>query len=306
MPKRVLRFLTGLAAALIAVSGLLGCSVNTATGRNQFNMLSTSDEISIGSQAAPEYVKQFGGEIPDAHIRQYIADLGQQLATEVVKDPGRQSLPWEFFTVDSQMINAFALPGGKVFVTRGLLEKMENDAQLVSVLGHEVGHVTGKHIGEQMTRAMIIQIGVGAAAAASDEEWVGLLAGTTGGLYMLRFSREHETESDELGMRYMTAIGYDPVGMLQVMEIFQAESDGGGVEFLQTHPLPTTRIERIERRIATRYAHTQNNPEYVLGVESFRINIADRLKRLPPAKHDPSAEPDEPSSEASSARSRGR
>ena len=277
-------------AVLAAAISMTGCQTNTATGRSQLNMLSTGEEISIGNQTAPQYVEQFGGEVDDPVIREYVADLGSRLTSTVVVDSGRQSLPWEFFTVDSKMINAFALPGGKIFITRGLLEKMDNEAQLVSVLGHEIGHVTGKHIGEQLTQQMLLQVGLGAAAAATDSEWVAVMGGVAGGFAMLKFSRSHETESDDLGLRYMTSVGYDPMGMLQVMEIFKAESGGGGVEFLQTHPLPQTRIDRIRRLIGTRYAHTQNNSEFTLGEASFLTNVTERLEALPPARHDPAAE----------------
>ena len=140
---------------LIFLIGLIssGCSTNLATGQSQLNFISTQREIAIGSEASPKFLEEYGGEIPSTKIKQYVSDLGQRLAAQ----SERPELPWEFHVIDSQVINAFALPGGKVFISRGLMAKMTNEAQLAGVLGHEIGHVTAQHVGQRMTQGLIVQ-----------------------------------------------------------------------------------------------------------------------------------------------------
>lgn len=287
---RSFALLLGLA---IAITPLTACSTNQATGRSQLNVLSEEQEISIGEKAEPQFLEEGGGPIPDPAIQQYVSDLGHRLAAL----SERPDLPWEFHTLNSEMINAFALPGGKVFVSRGLMEKMTNEAQLAGVLGHEVGHVTAKHINDRMARQMIVSAivaGAGVAAQTSDDEYVRVLGGTAAGaggtLYLLSFSRGQEHESDELGIRYMVKAGYNPRGQVQVMKILKDAAGGGGVEWLQTHPLPQSRIDELRDLIAEKYAYTRNNPNFKLGEDSFKRNVLDRLAKLPEPKD--AAEPE--------------
>lgn len=279
-----------LLAALLALPPLAplgGCATNPATGERQLQVLSREEEIAIGNDAAPQFLKDGGGEIPDPEIQRYVADLGARLAA--VSE--RPDLPWEFYTLDSAMINAFALPGGKVFISRGLMEKMDNEAQLAGVLGHEVGHVTAKHINDRMAQALGISLAtaaIGVAAQVSEEDWVQVLGagvGVGGQLFALKFSRSDELQADRLGVRYMSQIDYNPVGQLQVMQILKQASGGGGVEFLQTHPLPSTRIDRLENLIRDRYPRADETGAYVFGHDRFEQNVLARLKKLPPAQH---------------------
>ena len=278
--------LTLLALATFAT----GCSTNPATGKSQLNWLSTEKERSLGNEASPKFVKQYGGDIPSHSIQAYVSDLGHRLAA--VSE--RPDLEWEFHVVDSAVINAFALPGGKVFVTRGLIEKLSSEAQLAGVLGHEVGHVTGQHIGQQMTRAMIITgigIGVGIAGEQSDEDWMKILGvGTSvgGGLYLLSYGRNQETQSDELGVRYMTRLGYNPVGQIQVMKVLKQASGGGaGIEFFATHPYPDTRIKHLNAHIRERYPDYKDPQKYRVYRDRYQRTVLAELKRLPPPAHDP-------------------
>jgi len=278
-----------LALALVFALALPGCSTNPATGKAQFNILSESQEVSLGAEAAPDFIQGNGGEIPSASIRAYVSDLGMKLA----KASERPDLPWEFFVLDSDQINAFALPGGKVFMSRGLMAKMDNEAQLAGVLGHEVGHVTAQHIGQQMSRTMAIQlglIGVGVAGAVSDEAWMQVLGvGTSvgGTVYLLKFGRDQESQADELGVRYMTRLGYNPIAQVQVMQILKEASGGGGgqMEMLSTHPLPQTRIERLRELIRDKYPDYKQTGKYVFGEDRFKTQVLDELAKLPPAKH---------------------
>ena len=296
--RRVAGLVLGLA---LVVSVLPGCSTNPATGRRQFNTLSVEEEIALGEQAEGDFIASNGGLIPDAGIRAHVENLGQQLAA--VSE--RPDLPWEFHVIDSRQINAFALPGGKVFMSRGLMEKMTNEAQLAGVLGHEVGHVTAQHIGQRLTRGKLISglaIVGGIIGATSDNDWakaLGVGASVGGSVYLLRFSRSNEHESDTLGVRYMTRLGYNPYGQVQVMEILkEAAGDGSSglfKSFFSTHPLPEERIDDLRDLIAEQYPQAGQPGAFNYGEASFERNILRPLRALPPAKH-PSAAPQAESS----------
>jgi predicted Zn-dependent protease len=289
----VMRWAKPLAAFILAVQ-LMGCSTNPATGEKQLNWVSADREKALGAEAAPEFVKQYGGDIPSNAIQQYVSDLGHKLAA--VSE--RPDLEWEFHAVDSSVINAFALPGGKVFITRGLMQELNNEAQLAGVLGHEVGHVTAQHIGQQMTRAMIITgigVGVGVAGEQTDNDWLKVLGvGTSvgGGIYMLSYGRDQETQSDELGVRYMTKLGYNPIGQIQVMKVLKRASGGGGggMEILSTHPLPDTRIRHLNEHIKDNYPDYDDPQKYRINRDRYQRSVLDVLKKLPPAKHDGAAQ----------------
>lgn len=263
----------------VAALSLGGCSVNPATGERQFNMLSEDQEVALGIEAAPQFLQQGGGKIPDANVQAYVSSIGQKLAAA----SERPDLPWEFFALNSPIINAFALPGGKVFITRGLMEQLENEAELAAVLGHEVGHVNAEHIGQQMSRAKVFEIGLQVVGAVSEQSWIDTALGAGGNLYLLKFGRDQESQSDSLGLRYMTKCGYDPRGMLGVMHVLQDASGGGGIEMLQTHPLPQTRIDRVEQEINEGYAAMLNNPQYTLQPTPYQQQALAPLKKLPPA-----------------------
>lgn len=281
-------------ATLIVMIGLLttlmGCSTNPATGLRQLNAISTSREIAMGSEAAPQFTQSYGGMVPSQTVVSYFQEMGGKLANVCE----RPDLPWEFTIVDSSVINAFALPGGKVFISRGLADKLDNEAQLAGVIGHEIGHVTAQHIGQQMTRAMIIQgLGIGLAVAGeqTDNDMLKVLGmGTTAGgsIYLLKFGRDQESQADELGVRYMTRLGYNPIGQIQVMEVLkQASSGGSQPEILSSHPLPQTRIDRLTQLIQSRYpaAFNQNNDQFRFDPNNYRQRMLGPLQSLPPARH---------------------
>jgi len=289
-PARSRTLARAAAAALAAVTlaALVACSVNPATGQRQFNVLSRQQEIRLGEEASPQFLEQGGGELPDPEVVRYVRDLGQRLA-EISERP---ALPWEFHVLDSSVINA--RPGGKVFITRGLIEKMENEAQLAGVLGHEIGHVTAQHIGQQMSQSLLITgigVGIGIAGEETDEDWLKVLgAGTAvgGNLYLLKFGRDQESQADTLGLRYMTKLGYNPVAQVQVMRILkQASGAAGGIEFLSTHPLPDTRIERLEEQIREQYPRYDDPAAYSFHADRFQQRVLDPLAKLPPAQHPP-------------------
>lgn len=267
-----------------------GCTTNSATGRSQLLGLSRDREIALGAEAAPQFLGQNGGEVPSDEILNYVRGIGRQLASTV--EPEYRDLPWEFHVLDSAQINAFALPGGKVFFSRGLMEQMSNEAQLAAVLGHEVGHVTARHISEKMGQTLAVQIAaaaIGVAGAVSDEDMLKVLgvgAQAGGGLYLLKFGRDQESEADALGTRYMAANGWSPVGMLQVMEILGNASKGNkSWEMLATHPHPETRFGRVEEIIKRDYPNYSDPAAYRFNQDRFQNIVMANLKRLKAPKH---------------------
>ncbi|MCC6426971.1 MAG: M48 family metalloprotease [Phycisphaerales bacterium] len=277
---------TVLGMSLIGAGMLGGCSTNPATGRSQLAFYGRDWDIDVGEQAAPGMVQEFGGEVKSADLRAYVTDIGTRLARHTEAD--NPSLPWSFTLLDSDVINAFALPGGKVFFSRGLAEKMTNEAQMAGVLGHEVGHVTARHTAERISKAAVVQGLVQAAGVAASSYGGGveqaLPAVQVGGeLITLKFSRDQESEADSLGMRYMVKEKYNPAAMVQVMEILKAASGEAGNEWTATHPLPETRIQRIQTEIQTTYSYTQNNAEFKLDESRFKSAFLAKLAQLPPA-----------------------
>jgi predicted Zn-dependent protease len=202
-----------------------------------------------------------GGLHPDRQVQAYVNALGKFLVdqTEIKNSPYR----FQFHVLhDPRTINAFALPGGQVFITAALLAKLQNEAQLAGVLGHEIGHVVGRHAAEHIAKSRFTQLLVGAAGvAASDPNSPGsgqraaMVASMVGQLTTLRYGRDDELESDTLGIRFMSDAGFDPRAMIGVMDILERASGGRGrgPEWLQTHPNPGNRRESIQRVIAHRF-----------------------------------------------------
>ncbi|UCD74444.1 MAG: M48 family metalloprotease [Phycisphaerales bacterium] len=256
---------------------LTGCATNPATGRRQFNLMSISQQTALGEQAQPELIAEYGGEVQSPELREFFKRVGTRVARQV-EEPYRD-LPWEFTLLDSEVINAFALPGGKVFMTRGLLAYMDNEAQVAGVLGHEVGHVTAEHAGEQLSYAMGAQVFANVLLAASEggdySQLTELLVGVGGQGFLMKFSRDHEYESDIQGLKYMTRAGYDPHAMADVLNILLelGGTSGSLMEFFSTHPDTDKRLARVEQMLGTEYRHTANNPAFKTYSSRFRRDI---------------------------------
>lgn len=274
-------------AALLAPG--VGCTTNPTTGRSQLNMLSREEEIALGEEAKGPLTKEYGGAVADQELQGYVREVGMAMVPHTEADA--PSLPWEFTLLDSDVINAFALPGGKVFMSRGLAEKMTNEAQLAAVLGHEIGHVTAEHVDERISAsygAQTLLAGVAVLAGASESA---ILSGALpriveigGQGYLLKYGRDQELEADALGVRYMTKAGWDPLGALQVQQLLEAEAEGGRPpELLSTHPYPERRQERIRELLDGEYAFTQNNGAYQLHADRYRQRFLNRVAiYLPP------------------------
>jgi predicted Zn-dependent protease len=223
--------------------------MNPATGERQLTLMSEAQEIQIGAQTHPEVLASFGA-YEDPEWQAYIQGLGSKIAAT----SERPDLNWTFTVLDDPVVNAMALPGGYIYVNRGILAHFNSEAELVSVLGHEIGHVTARHSVEQMSRAQLAQLGLGVAAIASEEfrQYAGLASQGLGILF-LKFGRDDENQSDSLGLRYMTRAGYDPHEMPKVFATLDRVTESHGMrgtpEWLSTHPDPGNRIEKIEGRI---------------------------------------------------------
>lgn len=279
--------------ALIGASlaaAMTGCETNAATGRSQFAALSRDEEIKLGSEAKPGLTTEFGGEVKNPDLQAYLTDMGKRLATHTETD--NPSLPWEFTMLDSDVINAFALPGGKVFVSRGLIQHMTNEAQLAAVVGHEIGHVTARHTSERMGDSLLIGTGAAIAGAVvgavsrNDAVKIGAPVAFAVGsqVILLKYSRSQELEADKLGVRYMVKENYNPIGCKEVMEILDKASGSRDALFgdmLATHPDPKARIKQAEGLLAGDYAFTQSNPQYVTNENEFKAKV---LSKLPAPK----------------------
>src|SRR5262245_59305910 len=192
------------AAATTAV--LIACATNPVTGRREFSLVSESDEIAMGKESATQVIASMG-LVPDSAVQRYVAGFGMQIA----RVSERPNLPWQFHVLDDPTANAFALPGGPVFITRGILTHMNSEAQFISVLGHEIGHITAKHSVQQMSSQQLGQIGLVAAMIVQPGlAQFGDLASQGLGVLFLRWGRGAESQADELGFRYMVQHGYDP------------------------------------------------------------------------------------------------
>lgn len=274
-------------AMVAAVLVLAGCETNPTTGRSQLLAFDIGQEVAIGQEAKPQMLQEFGGEVAREDLRAYIEEVGQRLVSTVgMDDPRMAQLPWEFTLLDSDVVNAFALPGGKVFMSRGLAQQMTNEAQLAAVLGHEIGHVTARHTSERIGRGQATAAGVGLLGVLLGESGAGGatdLLNSGAQLWLLGYDRNQEIEADALGMRYMERVGYDPIGTRQVMEILARESRAGREpEFFSTHPHPETRIARIDDLLRTQYAHTRDNPAFRTGEAEFRARFLNKLAEAYP------------------------
>lgn len=247
---------------VLAVVSLGGCTVNPTTGRSQFNALSRDEEIALGTEAKAQMIVQEGGEVANPELRSYVVEIGAKLAA--VTEGDNPSLPWEFTLLNSDVINAYALPGGKVFMSRGLAEKLTSEDQLAGVLGHEVAHVTARHINDRMARMMGAQLGLGVAGLVLGDSGATLteLGGQLAQVAMLSYDRGQELESDALGMRYMDRVGYNPSAQGDVMRVLlEASGGGGGSDFFSTHPHPEARIAQVNELMASTYASSANRKQ---------------------------------------------
>jgi beta-barrel assembly-enhancing protease len=251
------RLLMGAVLVVISLITYFGSqSTNPVTQDVQHISMSTDQEIAMGLQAAPELADQFGGLDPNQSDQQRVQEIGQR----IVQDSPASTTPYQYayhLLADPQTVNAFALPGGQVFITRALYDQLQTDGELASILGHETGHVVARHSAEQIAKAQLTEGLTGAAviAACNPDNPNGCVAASqmaaiVGQLIGMKYSRADETEADWLGVCFMNDSGYDPQDMVKVMQILESLSQGQRPpEFLSTHPDPGNRILQIQADI---------------------------------------------------------
>ena len=255
------RIVVAVVIALIAlVSFWFGTQENPITGEKERVSLSLEQETRMGLSSAPEMVQQMGGQVPQSsEAAQFVRQTGEKLMRESgLADKMRENnVPWQFsFTLldDPNTVNAFALPGGPVFITTALLDRLENEAQLAGILGHEIGHVVERHGAERMAKQQLGQQLAGAAAVGTGDLSAAQATQFISGFINMSYGRQDELESDTYGLNYMIEAGYDPREMVRVMEILKEASGGGGQpEFMSTHPLPESRIEDIKAFVEKKF-----------------------------------------------------
>jgi beta-barrel assembly-enhancing protease len=259
-----------LAAAILAV-GIFGYlsqrQTNPITGEVQHVSLTPAQEVALGLDSAPQMAEQFGGVDPNQADQQKVRSLGEKLVRS--SPAGHSDYRFAFHLLaDRNTVNAFALPGGPIFITRALYDQLQNEGQLAGVLGHEVGHVIERHSAQHMAKSQLAQSVVGAAGVAASDRYgrgqqAAMIAAFVAQMAQLRYGRLDELESDRWGVHIMADAGYDPHELLAVMQILKRASGGGRQpEFFSTHPDPGNREEVIRQEIAKLGAAANRGTSY--------------------------------------------
>lgn len=246
------RFIMALGIALIGFFFYMSqTETNPVTGKKQHVAISPDQEIRLGLESAPRMAYQMGGEVSNSDPRKaVVVETGNFLVDNSIA----KKSPWKFqfhLLADDQTINAFALPGGQIFITLGLLERLQNQAQLAGVLGHEMGHVIERHTAEQMAKDRLGQslvMAAGTAVSSDNSQTPYMIAAFVNQMIQLRYGRQDESEADEWGIKIMSEAGFDPVEMIQVMKVLKSAGGGHGQtpDIFQTHPNPDLRMEQIQ------------------------------------------------------------
>lgn len=236
--------------ALIAAVSIAACAINPVTGKREISLMSEAQEISVGRELDAQ-VRQEMGLYEDDELQRYVRELG----TRIAQRSQRPNLPWSFAVLDSPAVNAFALPGGYIYITRGILPYLDNEAQLAGVLGHEIGHVTARHSAQQYTRGMGASLGVLVGSIFVPEiRPFSDLAESGIGVLFLKFGRDDELQADALGAEYAAANGWDPdqvPAFLTTLARIAETTDRNGVpNWLSTHPQPENRAARVAETVA--------------------------------------------------------
>ena len=271
---------------LILIFLFSSCSTNPVSKSSQFTLVSEAQEIEMGKRYYGPTIQSFDGQYPDLEAQAYVRRIGKKLASL----SHRPNLDYEFTIVNASIPNAFALPGGKICITRGLLAKLDNEAELASVLGHEIGHITARHGAVAMTRQMVLGGLFTAGAIALETQPVSgketlLMAGAAGlQVVLAKYSREQETQADDLGLEYMMRAHYTLEGSIELFEILNRlqEREPNAMErMLASHPQSSDRLSRARDLIESKYAVRGKPKESIEDTAEFR-KISQRVKKEDP------------------------
>jgi predicted Zn-dependent protease len=270
MRNRGKRTGVGGASVIAVLIVATGCATNPVTGRREFSLMSEAQEIQIG-QTQDVQVRKEMGVYRDQALQEYVSTIGLNLA----RASERPNLPWHFTVVDSPAVNAFALPGGYIYITRGIMPFLDSEAQLAGVLGHEIGHVTARHASQQYSRATGAQLGLIFGSILVPQARPFTQLGESGlGVLFLKYGRDDEDQADGLGVRYASLTGWDPGGVPQMLttlaRIEEANDEKGVPNWLSTHPAPADRVQRVSA--AVQRAET--------GADRFTIERDGYLRRI--------------------------
>ncbi|MDP8963802.1 MAG: M48 family metallopeptidase [Cyanobacteriota bacterium] len=293
MDRLLLRLGIGLLMALFGLfSYCTNVVTNPVTGEKQRVQLSPQQEVVLGQKSSQQMAGQHGGLYQDSALQTYVTQVGQRIVdkSKASQAPSANAhYPFKFYLLrDPQTINAFALPGGPVFITVGLLRRLKSEAQLAGVLGHEIAHVVARHGAEHLAKqqlgaSLVNAVGVAASDNPDSARQAALLAQAVNQMVSLRYGREDELESDQLGFQFITQAGYNPLGIVELMQILGASrstKQGGSAppEFFSTHPNPENRVERLKQLIAQAYPNgIPTNLEE--GRDKFTKSVLPRLQR---------------------------
>lgn len=266
MPQLRLKFFS-----LFLLFFIAACAVNPVSGKKEISFMSEAQEIQIGADADPQIVAQFGLH-ENTELQSFINRHGQAMADV----SHRPNLKWTFRILDSDVVNAFAVPGGYVYFTRGIMAHFNNEAEFAGVLGHEIGHVTARHSAEQYTKSTLAQVLlIGGMIVSKELRAFANEAQSAMGLLFLKYSRDNESESDGLGAEYSTKVGYDAREMADFFKTLKALSDEAGAEiptFFSTHPDPVDRYNKVKEHAAEWQAKFPK--------DSYKINRDSYLKMV--------------------------
>ena len=274
--------MTGALALLLAIAvaaplTLSGCSVNPATGDEQFTaFLPPEEERRIGAEAHPKLVGAFGGLYDDPALQRYVSSLGRLLQqTSEQPEP-----PFTFVILDSPLVNAFALPGGYVHVTRGLMALANDEAELAGVIAHEIGHVTARHSAERYSHGFIAGLGAAILGAVTDSKTVSDIAQLAAGAYVKGYSRSQELEADILGVRYLSRSGFDATAMSSFLETMGAEAALAGkmvgkrgegllASLFASHPRTADRVRKAANAAQAEFAGDRARAIYLRQIDGM-------------------------------------
>lgn len=265
-------------AGLSAAAGLAGCAANPVSGEKQLILLSESGEVRIDEEYSPHQFSADYGVSEDKTLIAYLEDVGRPMAA-LSHRPDR---PYSFHAVNAPYVNAYAFPGGTIATTRGILVRLEDEAELAGLLGHEIAHVNWRHTAERMSSGMLVRLALAGAAvyAGTRDPQAGVLAqmlgGVVGGALLAHYSRSDEREADATGMEYMVRAGYDPRGMIGLMDVLNNLRDErpGALDLMfSTHPMSSERLATARKKAFTEYPSS-------LGGERGRDRYKDSIAGL--------------------------
>ena len=250
-------------------SALAGCATNLVTGQKQLVLISPQQELELGQQYSPEVQKQLGGPISNPQIQSYVAGVG----AKIVRASHMPDLEFHYTAVNDKSINAMALPGGYIFITRGMLQNIRTEAQLAAILAHETVHVTARHSADAMSKQIGLSILLSAVTSEKTSQTLVTVAELGTQILALKYSRSAEYEADTFGLDYMARAGYNPNAMVELMEILESQNSARSIEFFSTHPSPANRKEKIREHIAS----LSPSDELATGQADYKKNVLEKL-----------------------------